>query len=108
MPQKAVRFAPGQRILRLDRYPNSRTGSMKKHTIGVVGAGRVGAVLGAALANAGHRVVAASGVSASSKDRIARLLPEAQLRPADEVARAADLVLLTVPDDALAGLVAGL
>jgi predicted short-subunit dehydrogenase-like oxidoreductase (DUF2520 family) len=81
---------------------------MDKHTIGVIGAGRVGAVLGAALANAGHRVVAASGVSAASKDRIARLLPQAQLRPADEVARAADLVLLTVPDDALAGLVAGL
>jgi predicted short-subunit dehydrogenase-like oxidoreductase (DUF2520 family) len=81
---------------------------MKKHTIGVIGAGRVGAVLGAALANAGHRVVAASGVSAASKDRIARLLPDAHLRPADEVARTAGLVLLTVPDDALAGLVAGL
>ena len=31
--------------------------------IGVVGTGRVGAVLGAALRNAGHPVVAASGVS---------------------------------------------
>jgi predicted short-subunit dehydrogenase-like oxidoreductase (DUF2520 family) len=78
------------------------------YTVGVIGAGRVGAVLGAALAKAGHRVVAASGVSAASKDRIAQFLPDARLMPADEVARSARLVLLTVPDDALAGLVAGL
>jgi predicted short-subunit dehydrogenase-like oxidoreductase (DUF2520 family) len=78
------------------------------YTVGVIGAGRVGAVLGAALAKAGHRVVAASGVSAASKDRIAQFLPDARLMPADEVARSARLVLLTAPDDALAGLVAGL
>jgi predicted short-subunit dehydrogenase-like oxidoreductase (DUF2520 family) len=78
-------------------------------TVGVVGAGRVGAVLGAALNAAGHRVVAAAAVSAASRDRVARLLPEAAVRPADEVARAAtDLLLLAVPDDALAGVVAGL
>ncbi|MCW2667027.1 MAG: putative cytoplasmic protein, partial [Frankiales bacterium] len=34
--------------------------------VGVIGAGRVGAVLGAALLRAGHRVVAASGVSDDS------------------------------------------
>jgi predicted short-subunit dehydrogenase-like oxidoreductase (DUF2520 family) len=77
-------------------------------TVGVVGAGRVGAVLGAALAAAGHRVVAASGVSAGSKARIQRLLPGARLLPADEVAARAELVVVAVPDDALAGLVAGL
>ncbi|BFU41957.1 Rossmann-like and DUF2520 domain-containing protein [Krasilnikovia sp. MM14-A1004] len=77
--------------------------------VGVVGAGRVGAVLGAALAAAGHRVVAAAGVSAASRDRIARLLPQAAVLPADEVARAAtDLLLLAVPDDALAGVASGL
>ena len=47
--------------------------------VGVIGAGRVGAVLGAALAAVGHDVVAAS-----------------------------DLVVLAVPDDTLPGLVAGL
>ena len=76
--------------------------------VGVVGAGRVGAVLGAALARAGHHVVAASGVSDASVARAARLLPGVPLRPADEVAAAADLLLLAVPDDALPGLVAGL
>jgi predicted short-subunit dehydrogenase-like oxidoreductase (DUF2520 family) len=81
---------------------------MKPFTVGVVGAGRVGAVLGAALERAGHRVVAASGVSADSKARVERLLPRAALLPADEVAAAAELLLLAVPDDALTGLVAGL
>jgi predicted short-subunit dehydrogenase-like oxidoreductase (DUF2520 family) len=77
--------------------------------VGLVGAGRVGAVLGAALDAAGHRVVAAAAVSAASRDRAARLLPRAEILPADEVARAAtDLLLLAVPDDALAGVVAGL
>ena len=77
--------------------------------VGVVGAGRVGAVLGAALAAAGHRVVAAAAVSTASHERAARLLPAAEILPADEVARAAkDLLLVAVPDDVLGGVVAGL
>jgi len=77
--------------------------------VGVVGAGRVGAVLGAALADAGHRVVAAAAVSTASHERAARLLPAAEILPADEVARAAkDLLLVAVPDDVLGGVVAGL
>jgi predicted short-subunit dehydrogenase-like oxidoreductase (DUF2520 family) len=79
-----------------------------KYTIGVIGAGRVGAVLGAALGAAGHRVVAASAVSAGAKRRIAEFLPSAQVKAVDEVAAAAQLVLIAVPDDALAPLVAGL
>ncbi len=77
--------------------------------VGIIGAGRVGAVLGAALDAAGHRVVAAAAVSDSSRQRAARLLPRAEIRPADEVARAAgDLLILAVPDDALASVVRGL
>jgi predicted short-subunit dehydrogenase-like oxidoreductase (DUF2520 family) len=77
--------------------------------VGVVGACRVGAVLGAALAAAGHRVVATAAVSAASRRRAALLLPGAEVRPADEVAGAArDLLLLAVPDDALPGVVTGL
>ena len=76
--------------------------------VGVIGAGRVGAVLGAALSDAGHDVVAASGLSAAAAERAARLLPGTPLVPADEVVAAADLVVLAVPDDTLPGLVAGL
>lgn len=76
--------------------------------VGVVGAGRVGAVLGAALRRAGHRVVAAAGVSDASRARAGRLLPGVPLLPADDVARSCDLLLLAVPDDALPDLVLGL
>ncbi|MEV4466265.1 Rossmann-like and DUF2520 domain-containing protein [Micromonospora echinofusca] len=78
-------------------------------TVGVVGSGRVGAVLGAALAAAGHRVVAATAGSGASRARAALLLPGVSRRSADAVARAGtDLLLLAVPDDALAGVVAAL
>lgn len=76
--------------------------------VGVVSAGRVGAVLGAALARAGHTVVAASGVSRESVRRAEELLPDVPLFPPDEVVRRSDLVLLALPDDALAGMVRGL
>src|SRR3954447_22167332 len=76
--------------------------------VGIVGAGRVGAVLGAALAAAGHDVVAAAGLSTASAGRTARLLPGVPLLRADEVVAAADLVVLAVPDDTLPGLIAGL
>ena len=76
--------------------------------VGVVGTGRVGAVLGAALARAGHRVVAASAVSAASRERAEVLLPGVPILDVAGVLAAAELVLLTVPDDTLPELVAGL
>ncbi|MCG0290005.1 Rossmann-like and DUF2520 domain-containing protein [Streptomyces sp. PSAA01] len=77
-------------------------------TVGVVGAGRVGPALAASLRLAGHRPVAASGVSDASVRRAAALLPEVPIVPPSEVLARAELVLLTVPDDALPELVAGL
>ena len=77
-------------------------------TVGVVGAGRVGAVLGAALARAGHRVTGAYAVSAQSRARAAALLPGVPLADVPSIVADAELVLLAVPDDALAHLVAGL
>lgn len=76
--------------------------------VGVVGAGRVGAVWGAALAGAGHHLVAASGVSEESSSRIETLLPGVPRVDPETVVRRADLVLLTVPDDEIEGLVSGL
>ncbi|PPK63550.1 DUF2520 domain-containing protein [Actinokineospora auranticolor] len=77
-------------------------------SVGVVSAGRVGAVLGAALARAGHVITAVSAVSRESLRRAEELLPGAAVLPPDEVAARADLVLLAVPDDALPGMVRGL
>ncbi len=74
----------------------------------MVGAGRVGAVLGAALGLAGHRVVAAAAVSDASLGRAAALLPGAEIATPPDIARRVDLLLLAVPDDTLTGLVEGL
>lgn len=77
-------------------------------TIGIVGAGRVGTALGAALARAGHRLTGASGRSDASAGRISGRLPGVPHRRAEDVVRNADLVVFAVPDDALAPLVAHL
>jgi predicted short-subunit dehydrogenase-like oxidoreductase (DUF2520 family) len=74
-------------------------------SIGVVGAGRVGAVLAAALRSAGHEIVAAAGESDASRTRIETLLPGVPGAKPTAVARACDLLLLTVPDDMLGNVV---
>ena len=76
--------------------------------VGIIGPGRVGAALGVALTRAGHEVVAVAAVSDTSVQRAREHFPEAPLAEPAGVVEAADLVLLTVPDDALPGLVAGL
>ena len=85
--------------------PATRSGRL---AVGVVGSGRVGSVLGAALSRVGHRVVAASAVSDASRSRAETLLASAKLLSPPEVCEAAELVLVTVPDDQLPGLVEGL
>ena len=76
--------------------------------VGIVGPGRAGTALGRALSRAGHGVVAAAAVSQASKRRASEHFPGAKLTDPAGVMGAADLVLLTVPDDVLPGLVAGL
>ena len=76
--------------------------------VGVVGAGRVGTALAVALGRAGHEVAAVSAVSDASVRRIEQRLPGVAIRHPPEVVAAADLVLMTVPDDVLPGLVVGL
>ncbi len=76
-------------------------------TVGVVGVGRAGSVLAAALDRAGHRVVAAHAVSDTSRLRAEALVPGAALMSVPEVLRTAELVLVTVPDDVLPGFIAG-
>jgi len=75
--------------------------------IGVVGTGRAGSVLGAALMRAGHNVVACSAVSDISRLRAESLLPGVPIKSVAETVKDRDLVLLTVPDDVLPGLVEG-
>ena len=76
--------------------------------VGLIGAGRAGSVIAAALERAGHRVVAVSAVSKDSVDRATRLLPDAEIVDALQVAAACDLLVLAVPDDQLSALVGGI
>jgi len=76
--------------------------------VGVIGAGAVGPVLGAALAGAGHAITGISAISERSRDRAEAMLPRVPVLPIPEVIERSELVLLAVPEPELAGLVAGL
>ncbi|WP_181762791.1 Rossmann-like and DUF2520 domain-containing protein [Rhodococcus spelaei] len=77
-------------------------------TVGIVSAGRVGTAIGAALERVGHVVVACSAVSDASVRRATVRLPDTEILPAADVAARCELLVLAVPDDELAALVAGL
>lgn len=87
-----------------DIDPTRRPGRLG---VGVVGVGRVGAVLGSALRQAGHAVVGVSGVSQASLDRAEAMLPGVPVLTVPDVIERCELVLLCVPDDALPDLVSG-
>ena len=89
-------------------HPDPAAGHPARLAVGIIGAGRAGTALGAALARAGHEVVAASAVSDASLRRARANFPRAVITDPGEVLRRADLAMLTVPDDVLPGLVAGL
>jgi len=74
---------------------------MSNATVGVVGAGRVGAVLAAKFRAAGHPIVGVSGRSASTRLRVQTLLPGVHTVSPIELAQRADILILAVPDDAL-------
>ncbi len=74
--------------------------------IGIIGAGRVGPVVGAALAGAGHAITGIT--SGSDDDRVAAVLPGVPVLDAIEVVRRSELVVIAVPHDEIPGLVQGI
>ena len=76
--------------------------------VGIVGAGRVGPVLGAALAGAGHAIVGISAVSEASRDRAEAMLPGVPVLEVPDLIERSELVILAVPESELQSLVAGL
>lgn len=79
-------------------------GNHPRPQVGVIGAGRVGAVLAARLKSAGYPIAAVSGQSDASRTRIETMLPDVPVTDASYVADVGDLLILAVPDDALVGL----
>ena len=76
--------------------------------IGIIGAGRVGPILGAALAGAGHAIVGISAISQSSRDRAEAILPNVPILTVPEIVERSELVIISVPDAQLESLVSGL
>ena len=74
--------------------------------VGIVGAGRVGPVIGAALAGAGHAITGRT--AGSDEDRALAILPDVPVLDPQEVLRRSELVVVAVPHDELPTLVAGL
>lgn len=78
------------------------TAELPRGSVAVIGPGRVGTVLAAALAAAGHEIVAVGGGREESRARFLTRFPDATARDdLAEAARGAALVVLTVPDDAV-------
>lgn len=76
--------------------------------VGIIGAGKVGPVLGAALAGAGHAIVGISAVSQESRDRADAMLPGVPILEVPDIVERSELVILAVPESELASLVEGL
>ena len=76
--------------------------------VGVVGTGRAGSVIGAALKRAGHQIKACTAVTDLSKLRAEALLPGVAILSIEETVADRDLILLSIPDDVLTQVVSGL
>ncbi|KQP57591.1 Rossmann-like and DUF2520 domain-containing protein [Agreia sp. Leaf283] len=85
--------------------PAERSGRLG---IGIIGAGRVGPVLGAALAGAGHALVGVAAISDESRERADAMLPGVPILEIPQLIERSELVILAVPETELAGLVQGL
>ena len=85
--------------------PAERSGRLG---IGIIGAGRVGPVLGAALAGAGHALVGVAAISDESRERADAMLPGVPILEIPQLIERSELVILAVPESELAGLVEGL
>ncbi|HEV7740865.1 MAG TPA: DUF2520 domain-containing protein [Pseudolysinimonas sp.] len=85
--------------------PSERSGRLG---VGIVGAGRVGPVIGAALGGAGHAVVGISAVSQEARDRADAMLPGVPVLDVPTIVERSELVILAVPAEQLADLVSGL
>ncbi len=76
--------------------------------VGIIGAGRVGPILGAALAGAGHAIVGISAISQESRDRAEAILPLVPILTVPQIVERSELVIIAVPDAQLESLIAGL
>ena len=75
--------------------------------VGIIGAGRVGPVLGAALAGAGHAIVGMASISERNIER-AQALIDVPVLDIPQLIERSELVILAIPESEIEQLVAGL
>jgi predicted short-subunit dehydrogenase-like oxidoreductase (DUF2520 family) len=98
--------SPGSHGHSHDR-PDSDTDGRPR--LGFLGAGRVGTALGAAFARAGWQVTGVASRDEARRQKFAELVPGVRaFAEAQAVMDEADLIFVTVPDDAIAGVAAAL
>jgi predicted short-subunit dehydrogenase-like oxidoreductase (DUF2520 family) len=86
-------------------HPHRRSEPGEAPLVGIVGAGAVGTALGAALYRAGWPVVAVASRDAARRERFRTLVPGARaFAEAPAILDEAELIILAVPDDAIAHL----
>lgn len=76
-------------------------------SVGIIGAGPVGAVLGQALASAGHQIIGVATTTPANIERAESLLPGIKVMPVPSIIEQADLVLLAIPAEQIAPTVTG-
>jgi predicted short-subunit dehydrogenase-like oxidoreductase (DUF2520 family) len=91
------------------QHPHQHSVPGEPPTIGIVGAGAVGTALGLALARAGWPIRAVASRDPGRRERFSRLVGGTRaFADATAILDEVELIILTVPDDALAPLAAGL
>ena len=85
--------------------PGQRSGRLG---VGIIGGGRVGPVIGAALGAAGHAIVGISAISDRSRERAGAILPGVPVLEIPDLVERSELVVLAIPGAELGALVAGL
>jgi predicted short-subunit dehydrogenase-like oxidoreductase (DUF2520 family) len=108
-PTRADHDHAGQAPDEIHAHPHHRSQPDEPPSLGIVGAGAVGCALGAALHRAGWPVAAVASRDPGRRERFQSLVPGARafaepVALLDEV----ELIVLAVPDDAIAGLAAEL
>lgn len=95
--------------LHAHEHPHQHSGPGQPPSIGIVGAGAVGTALGLALTRAGWPITAVASRDPARRERFGRVVGATRaFADATAILDEVELVILTVPDDALAPLAAGL
>ena len=90
-------------------HPHVHSGPGEPPVVGIIGAGAVGTALGVALDRAGWIVGAVASRDAARRDRFRSLVPGVRaFAEANALLDDSELVIVAVPDDAIAGVAGGL